>query len=58
MNGLDPDYRFMALTDLNNELSKETFKMDSESEKKLCAKVLKILIEDQSGDIQGLAVKW
>jgi len=48
----------MATSDLSAELVKETFKLDTESERKVCAMLLKLLLEDSSGDVQGLAVKW
>jgi hypothetical protein len=47
----------MATSDLLNELSKDTFAVDPELEKKLCG-VVAVQLEDQSGDISGLAVKW
>jgi len=48
----------MATSDLLNELSKDTFpQVDPELEKKLC-NVVAVQLEDQSGDISGLAVKW
>ena len=46
----------MATSDLLAELSKETFKPDSDGERKICKCVLKLL-NDQSSDVQGLAVK-
>ena len=47
----------MATSDLQNELIKPGFKVDSSSEKKLCTAILEQL-EDVSGDISALAVKW
>ena len=47
----------MATSDLLAELSKETFKPDSDGERKICKCVLKLL-NDQSSDVKGLAVKW
>ena len=47
----------MATSDLLSELSKATFKPDTDGESKLCRCVLKLL-NDQSSDVQGLAVKW
>ena len=47
----------MATSDLLAELSKETFKPDSDGERKICKCVLKLL-NDQSSDLQGLAVTW
>lgn len=47
----------MASSDLLTELGKDTFKLDSDSEKRLTQMLLKLL-EDRSGDVQGMAVKW
>ena len=47
----------MALSDLLNELKKDTFKMDNDSEKKICTAMVQ-LFDDPSGDVQGMAVKW
>jgi len=46
----------MATADLVNELQKEGFKMDADSEKKLTSMVLKLL-EDNSNQVQELVVK-
>lgn len=47
----------MATSDLLTELQKESFKPGSDGEKKICKAILKLL-NDQSSDVQGLAVKW
>ena len=47
----------MATSDLQNELAKDNFKTDGETEKRLCKAILQQL-DDISGDISGLAVKW
>ncbi len=47
----------MATSDLLAELGKDGFKAEAEMERKLCTAVLNQL-EDPSGDISGLAVKW
>lgn len=47
----------MALSDLLNELKKDTFRMDNDSEKKICNAMVQ-LFDDPSGDVQGMAVKW
>lgn len=47
----------MATSDLLNELQKDTFKADSDVERKVSQIVLQQL-DDASGDISGLAVKW
>ncbi|URE47190.1 Cullin-associated NEDD8-dissociated [Musa troglodytarum] len=56
MTGKDKDYRYMATSDLLNELNKEGFKSDSDLEMKLTSAVLQQL-EDAAGDVSGLAVK-
>lgn len=56
MTGKDKDYRYMATSDLLNELSKEGFKADTDLETKVVATVLHQL-EDAAGDVSGLAVK-
>jgi cullin-associated NEDD8-dissociated protein 1 len=57
MNSRDKDFRYMATADLVVELDKDTFKLDADSEKRLTAMVLKLL-EDNSNQVQELAVKW
>ena len=47
----------MASSDLLNELQKDSFRVDGELERKLCGVVLAQL-EDSSGDISSLAVRW
>ena len=47
----------MATSDLQGELAKDNFKADAETERKLCSVILQQL-DDTSGDISGLAVKW
>lgn len=47
----------MATSDLQGELAKDNFRTDGETEKKLCHVILQQL-DDISGDISGLAVKW
>ncbi|KAF6143925.1 hypothetical protein GIB67_001719 [Kingdonia uniflora] len=56
MTGKDKDYRYMATSDLLNELLKEGFRADSELELKVSQIVLNQL-DDASGDVSGLAVK-
>ncbi|KAG1370006.1 hypothetical protein COCNU_15G003720 [Cocos nucifera] len=56
MTGKDKDYRYMATSDLLNELNREGFKADADLEVKLSNIVLQQL-EDASGDVSGLAVK-
>lgn len=47
----------MAASDLQAELAKITFKADGDMQTKLTRAVLQQL-EDASGDISSLAVKW
>ncbi|CAH9109572.1 unnamed protein product [Cuscuta epithymum] len=56
MTGKDKDYRYMATSDLLNELNKEGFKLDAELEAKVSNVVLQQL-DDAAGDVSGLAVK-
>ncbi|XP_042493227.1 cullin-associated NEDD8-dissociated protein 1-like [Macadamia integrifolia] len=56
MTGKDKDYRYMATSDLLNELSKDGFKADSDMEIKLTNIVLQQL-NDAAGDVSALAVK-
>lgn len=57
MASKDKDLRYMATSDLLTELSKDTFKVDGELEKRLCG-VVAVQLEDQSADISALAVRW
>lgn len=57
MTGKDKDYRYMATSDLLNELNKDAFKADTDLEVKLSNIVLQQL-EDAAGDVSGLAMKW
>jgi cullin-associated NEDD8-dissociated protein 1 len=56
VTGKDKDYRYMATSDLLNELSKDTFKADNDLEIKISNTVLQQL-DDVAGDVSGLAVK-
>lgn len=56
MTGKDKDYRYMATSDLLNELSKATFKADPDLELKLKNIIIQQL-DDAAGDVSGLAVK-
>lgn len=53
----DKDFRYMATSDLLAELQKPAFKPDTDNERKIVKCILKLL-NDQSSDVQGLAVKW
>lgn len=57
MTGKDKDYRYMATSDLLNELNKEAFKADADLEIKLTNIIIQQL-DDAAGDVSGLAVKW
>eukprot|EP00899_Mesostigma_viride_P020190 jgi/Mesvir1/28172/Mv04732-RA.1 len=52
----DKDLRYMATSDLLNELQKDSFHADPETERKIVHVVLQQM-EDMAGDISGLAVK-
>ncbi|KAL8237397.1 hypothetical protein R6Q59_018478 [Mikania micrantha] len=56
MTGKDKDYRYMATSDLLNELNKEGFKLDNDLELRLTNIVLQQL-HDAAGDVSGLAIK-
>ncbi|KZV43714.1 hypothetical protein F511_00265 [Dorcoceras hygrometricum] len=56
MTGKDKDFRYMATSDLLNELNKEGFKLDVDLEAKLSNIVIQQL-DDAAGDVSGLAVK-
>ncbi|KAL8208860.1 hypothetical protein R6Q57_008272 [Mikania cordata] len=56
MTGKDKDFRYMATSDLLNELNKEGFKLDMDLELRLSNIVLQQL-DDAAGDVSGLAVK-
>ncbi len=53
----DKDIRHMAMWDLNNELQKDTVKLDETSQRQLAEVVLKLL-DDNSSEVQGAAVRW
>lgn len=57
MIGKDKDYRYMATSDLLNELNKEEFKVDGDLEIRLSNIILQQL-DDAAGDVSGLAIKW
>jgi cullin-associated NEDD8-dissociated protein 1 len=53
----DKDFRYMATSDLLSELNNPNFRTDPETERRIMELVLKQL-DDASGDISALAVKW
>lgn len=57
MTGKDKDYRYMATSDLLNELNKDSFKLDPDLEMRLSSIILQQL-DDVAGDVSALAVKW
>ncbi|KAL8513591.1 hypothetical protein ACS0TY_012894 [Phlomoides rotata] len=57
MTGKDKDYRYMATSDLLNELNKDGFKIDVDIEATLSNIVIQQL-DDAACDVSGLAVKW
>lgn len=52
-----PYSRFMATSDLMSELQKDSIQLDEDSERKVVRTLLRLL-EDRSGEVQNLAVKW
>jgi hypothetical protein len=58
MKQADKDYRYMAISDLYNELQKDTFKMDADSEKKIVRKLLEMVALDKAAEVRAFAVKW
>lgn len=52
-----PLTRFMATSDLMSELQKDSIQLDEDSERKVVRALLRLL-EDRSGEVQNLAVKW
>ena len=57
VTGKDKDYRYMATSDLLNDLRKYKFKADNDLDIKISKIVLKKL-DDVAGDMSRLAVKW
>lgn len=53
----DKDFRYMATSDLANELAKESFRFDNAMAEKQVSDVVLNQLEDTSGDISSLAVK-
>ena len=47
----------MAVTDLSNELRKETFAVTEQVERSIVAQLLRAL-EDKNSEVQNLVVKW
>lgn len=56
MSSSDKDFRFMATSDLMNDLQKESIKLDDDTERRIVKGVLKLL-EDTNGEVQNQAVK-
>eukprot|EP00003_Mantamonas_plastica_P001680 TRINITY_DN1118_c0_g1_i7.p1 TRINITY_DN1118_c0_g1~~TRINITY_DN1118_c0_g1_i7.p1 ORF type:complete len:932 (+),score=400.03 TRINITY_DN1118_c0_g1_i7:53-2848(+) len=56
MNSNDPDYRYMALNDLQNEFNKPGFRMEASVETKLLDKNLELL-NDPAGEVKSVAVE-
>mmetsp|Transcript_31520 Transcript_31520/g.102698 ORF Transcript_31520/g.102698 Transcript_31520/m.102698 type:complete len:1240 (+) Transcript_31520:55-3774(+) len=52
----DKDFRYMATSDLLNELQREGFRLEPDAERKLSQVLLKQL-DDTSGDVSSLTVK-
>lgn len=47
----------MAISDLYNELQKDAFKMDADSEKKIVKKLLEMVANDKAAEVRAFAVK-
>ena len=58
VTGKDKDYRYMETSDLLDDLSKETFKVENDLEIKISKTVLQQIDDDVAGNVSGLAVKW
>jgi cullin-associated NEDD8-dissociated protein 1 len=58
MKQADKDFRYMAISDLYNELQKDSFKVDLDGEKKLVARLLEAVARDKAAEVRSLAVKW
>ncbi|GMS77933.1 hypothetical protein PENTCL1PPCAC_108, partial [Pristionchus entomophagus] len=56
MNSKDKDFRFMAVSDLMAEFTKNNIKLDEDSERKVVRMLLRLL-EDTNGEVQNLAVR-
>ncbi|WKY13653.1 hypothetical protein Q1695_004466 [Nippostrongylus brasiliensis] len=56
MMSVDKDYRFMAVNDLMRELQTNNMRLDDDSEKKVVRMLIRLL-DDNSGEVQNLAVK-
>ncbi|GMT08797.1 hypothetical protein PFISCL1PPCAC_94 [Pristionchus fissidentatus] len=56
MNSKDKDFRFMAVSDLMAEFTKNNIKLDEDSERKVVRMLLRLL-EDNNGEVQNLAVR-
>ncbi len=52
----DKDERYMATSDLEKELLKDAFILDSNLERRVCQEILKQL-DDANNDVQSIAVK-
>ena len=51
------DFRYMATSDLTEILKKPDWRRDEDTERMLCELILAQL-DDSSGDVSSLAVKW
>jgi len=56
LDDIDPDYVFMACTDLLTELQKPGFTLDSDSLRQMTRKMLE-RIQHSSQEVQGLVVR-
>lgn len=58
MSRNDKDFRYMACSDLANNLEKENFRLDSSQEQRLSVQLLKLIVTDTNGEVQTLAQNW
>eukprot|EP00177_Eucheuma_denticulatum_P007786 GFKZ01014162.1.p1 GENE.GFKZ01014162.1~~GFKZ01014162.1.p1 ORF type:complete len:1315 (+),score=222.37 GFKZ01014162.1:406-4350(+) len=56
MSDSDSDYRYMAASDLNQQLSTPGLRADADTQRKLCRAVMKLL-KDANSEVQGMAMK-
>ena len=58
MERSDTDFRFMAASDLLAELKKDAFRLDTAQENKVGTSILRLLVQELSGDVQTQAQYW
>lgn len=48
----------MAISDLTKELKKDSFIIDSETQKKVVESLVTVLSTDPASEVQSCAIKW